>query len=174
MTHTPDALSRHSLCDYAAMQDFAIHRCTVADIFDSPDFEALCAEYAEESSRNEKLYDTKPDRAAYAHFEAMGIMQPLGAYHAGKLVGFCAVLLSPVLHSEGKRIATTESLFIAKAHRRGLVGVDLLDAAQAVATECGADGLYVSAPTGGRLISLLGKIGFTESNRTFYRAKAEE
>ena len=86
-----------------------------------------------------------------------------------ELVGLCAVLIAPVLHFGGKVIASTETIFVAEAHRAGAVGRKLLHAAEEVAVLAGAGGLYVTAPTGGRLERLLPHVGYHETNRIFFR-----
>ncbi|MDR3004431.1 MAG: GNAT family N-acetyltransferase [Acidovorax sp.] len=146
-----------------------IRAITVAEAFDSPVFAALCDEYREESLRNPDMLGTPPDRTGYSRMVDAGLLHPLGVFVGGELVGLCAVLIAPVLHFGGKVIATTETLFVAKAHRAGGAGMELLRAAEGVATKAGAAGLYVTAPTGGRLERLLPRAGYHETNRVFFR-----
>jgi len=101
-----------------------------------------------------------------------GVLHPLGVFVGDELVGMCAVLVSPVLHHQGKLIAATETLFVAKAHRAGGAGLALLRAAESVALAVGAAGLYVTAPVGGRLEQILPRQGYHATNRVFYRELA--
>ena len=149
--------------------DPIIRPITVAEAFDSPVFAALVDEYREESLRNPDMLGAPPDREGYARMVEAGLLHPLGVFVGGELVGLCAVLVSPVLHFGGKVIASTETLFVAKAHRAGNVGIKLLRAAENVAARAGAGGLYVTAPTGGRLERVLPRAGYHETNRVFYR-----
>lgn len=146
-----------------------VRAITVDEAFDSPTFVALCDEYREESLRNPDLLGALPDRNGYATLVGAGLLHPLGAFVGSTLVGMCAVLVTPVLHFGGKIIASTETLFVAKEHRAGGAGRRLLYAAEQVAVRAGAAGLYVSAPTGGRLERLLPYLGYHEANRVFYR-----
>lgn len=146
-----------------------IRAITVDEAFDSPVFAALCDEYREESLRNPHMMGALPDREGYTRMVDAGLLRPIGVFVGEELVGFCAVLITPVLHFGGKVIASTETLFVAKAHRAGGAGLKLLRAAEEVALNAGADGLYVTAPTGGRLERLLPHVGYHETNRVFFR-----
>lgn len=160
------AAAAHTL---AGMKPTNIRPITVAEAFDAPVFAALSDEYEREAARNPNLLGSKPDRNAYEQLVAAGLLHPLGVFVNGELVGMATVLVTPVLHFGGKVIATTETLFVAKAHRAGGTGRALLHAAEAVALEAGAAGLYVSSPAGGRLERFLPLAGYTETNRVFYR-----
>lgn len=143
---------------------------SVSDAFDSPLFAELCAEYHAESARNSDLLPEPPSREMYEALVAAGSMVGIGAYADDTLVGFCAVIFSPVLHYGGEIAATTESLFIGKAYRNGLAGVQLIREAERVAASCGAKGLYVSAPVGGTLEKILPRLDYQLSNVVFYRS----
>lgn len=143
---------------------------TVDAAFDSPQFADLCAEYQAESLRNPGLAGALPDRAGYARMAEAGLLYPLGVFADGVMVGFCAVIVAPVLHFGGKRVANTETLFVARAYRAGGAGLKLLRAAEQIAADAGAEGLYVTAPTGGRLERLLPHAGYHETNRLFFKA----
>lgn len=146
-----------------------IRPITVAEAFDSPAFTALCDEYRAESLRNPHMLGALPDRDGYARMVQAGMLFPLGAFVDGELVGLCAVMVTPVLHFGGKRIATTETLFVAQAHRAGGLGMRLLREAEAVAVKQGAQGLYVSCPDGSRLQQILPRVGYAVTNHAFYR-----
>jgi len=146
-----------------------IRPLTVDEVFGAPVFNALCDEYRAEALRNPDLSGGLPDRAGYQVMFDAGLLHPLGAFVGEQLVGICAVLVSPVLHHGGKLIATTETLFVAKAHRAGGAGLALLRAAESVALDAGASGLYVNAPVGGRLARVLPHQGYHATNQLFYR-----
>lgn len=149
-----------------------IRPITADEAFDSPVFAALCDEYRAESLRNPDMLGALPDREGYQRLLDAGVLYPLGVFVADELVGLCAVLVMPVLHFGGKIIATTETLFVAKAHRAGGVGIALLRAAEDLARAAGAGGLYITAPVGGRLERLMPHVGYHETNRVFFRGWA--
>lgn len=151
------------------MPEATTRAITIADIFDSPTFAELCDEYRAESLRNDDLAGPEPDRAAYEHLESSGLIRPIGLFVGDLLVGWCIVLVTPVLHFAGKMIASTETLFISKAHRAGGTGRMLIKAAEEVAASVGVSGLYISAPSGGRLARLLPHLDYRETNILFYR-----
>ncbi|CAN7502278.1 GNAT family N-acetyltransferase [Acidovorax sp. LjRoot74] len=146
-----------------------VRAITVDEAFDAPVFAALCAEYQAESLRNPCLMGALPDRQGYTHLAEAGVLRPLGVFVGDELAGFCAVLITPVLHFAGRVIASTETLFVAQAHRAGGAGLMLLHAAEDVAVRAGAGGLYVTAPAGGRLERLLPHVGYHTTNLVFFR-----
>lgn len=154
---------------HTSRMETTIRAITIDEAFDSPVFAALCDEYRDESLRNPDMIGALPDREGYARMVGAGLMHPLGVFVGDELVGLCAVLISPVLHFGGKVIASTETLFVAEAHRSGGAGMKLLRAAEEIAINAGAGGLYVTAPTGGRLERLLPHVGYHETNRVFFR-----
>lgn len=145
-----------------------IRQITIAQLFEADGFDAVCAAYCSEANRNASLPGAAPDRARYEGLEAAGMLATIGAFQAYKLVGLAIILITPVLHFEGKTIATTESIFMLQAHRKGGAGADLLAASKDLAKRQGCTGLYVSAPVGGRLERVLPRAGFVETNRVFY------
>jgi len=146
---------------------------TAAEAFESPTFAALCDEYRDEALRNPRMVGSLPDRACYEGWIAAGLLHSLGVFVGEELVGMCAVLITPVPHYSGRLIASTETLFVAEAHRASGAGLKLLRAAEQVARDNGVDGLYVTAPRGGRLERILPHAGYAETNRVFFRELAE-
>ena len=149
----------------------SVRPITVDEAFDSPVFVALCDEYREESARDPGLMGALPSREPYTNMVNLGLMRPLGVFVDGELVGLCAVLITPVPHFDGRVLASTETLFVAQAHRAGGAGLQLLRAAEALAADAGASGLYVTAPVGGRLERVLPGMGYRETNRVFFRGR---
>lgn len=145
-----------------------LRRITIAQLFESQGFEDVCAAYCAESNRNESLAGSAPDRARYEALEQAGILQTIGAFDACNIVGLAIILMTPVPHFAGKTVATTESIFMLSEYRKAGAGANLLSAAKSLAKDCGCSGLYVSAPSGGRLERVLPRAGFVETNRIFY------
>jgi GNAT superfamily N-acetyltransferase len=144
-----------------------VQPCTIADIREAGTFPQLAAEYAAESLID-GMPSPMPDWDAYAALEAAGRLFAFGAAINGALVGFLGLLIAKVPRY-AEPIATTESFFVAEAHRKGGAGLKLLRAAEAKAREVGAAGVLVSAPTGGRLAEVLPRSGYRETNRVFFR-----
>ena len=59
------------------MTRYAVQHATVAAVFDSPEFDALAAEYANEAMRNPAFADTTPDRELYDKLEQAGMLSVL-------------------------------------------------------------------------------------------------
>lgn len=156
-----------SMC---AMDQLTVRRCTVADLAESPEFGSLAAEYEDEGKRA----DIGPCRlqiAMYLALEASGIMKFAGAWASGELIGLVSVGGTKVPHYD-KPIATTESYFVRPHARHTGAGKLLLDEAEAMAIELGAFGLFVSAPTDGRLSIVLPRTGYSRTNEVFFKRLA--
>ena len=149
------------------MNPVTVRRCTVAELEQAPEFGALGEEYAAESGRAIRGV-SDPQIDFYRRAEAAGTMLFHGAWIGEELVGFLVLHLSVVPHL-GVTIATTETLFVASHARSSGAGRLLLDFAEDAAKDCGAAGLVVSAPVGGRLEVILPRRGFKLTNQLFFK-----
>lgn len=86
----------------------------------------------------------------------------------GELVGFMFIL-TPVIPHYGYAIATTESLFVGTTYRKSGAGMALIRFAYAFAKSVGSPAIAISSPSGGRLQSILPKMGFRETNRIYLK-----
>lgn len=155
----------------ACMEPVIVRPVTFADLHASPQFAALADEYMRESA-NPEMGAVVPDIDAYQRAEAAGVLHFVGAYRGNDLVGYVVVAVNTSPHYQGKRVAVTESIFVASAHRRTGAGMKLLRAAEETAREAGAVALVVSAPIGGRLAQVLPRSGFRATNTFFFRGLA--
>ena len=149
------------------MTTTTISSCTVDEFEREPNLDELFAEYASEASI-EGLGECRVQMQMYRQLETAGVLHPIVAHQDDKLVGFLSLLISVVPHY-GCRIATTESFFVAKAARAGGAGMKLLRAAEDKARELGVQGLFISAPAGGRLSAVLPHAGYRKTNEVFFR-----
>ena len=91
------------------------------------------------------------------------------AVYDGKPAGFVTVL-TPVLPHYGKKLATIESLFVAKAYRRYGLGRALMEAVEEYSKGVGCVGILYSAPYGGRLEKVLElSKAYRKTNSVFFR-----
>lgn len=145
-----------------------IQKCTAQEILLNPLFPSLRCEYAHESAIA-GLPDPSEKMEMYLAMDGYGVLQLYGAFMPSQtLVGFVAVL-APVLPHYGVTIAVCESLFVASAHRKTGAGMRLIRTAEQHAKEICSPGLLVSAPLGGRLATILPRIGYSETNRVFLK-----
>jgi GNAT superfamily N-acetyltransferase len=156
---------------FRMVKGMSVQKSTVAEIEASDNFAELIAEYASESA-----IDGLPSPAGrldiYRHLENSGMLHVFSATLGGRLIGFISVL-APVLPHYGVSVAVSESFFVAKEHRRTMAGLKLLRAAEAKARDLGSPGLLVSAPYGGKLFQLLPRLGYTETNRIFFKKASD-
>ncbi len=139
------------------------------EILQAPNGVALMAEYAAECSLQE-IGKIRPQETLYEAMERSGAFQCFGVFAGDVLAGFGCVLVYVVPHY-GRKIATVESLFVARAHRAWGAGSALMREIEAHARREGCVAVLYSAPAGGRLERLL-KLSksYRHSNTVFLRA----
>lgn len=139
----------------------AIKTVRVIEILDS---EALIAEYAAECSIP-AIGEINPHRELYALMEKSGLMTCFMAYDDHRKVGF-SILLMPILPHYSKKVATSESIFIAKSSRRSGAGLKLKRTVKDHAKDAGCVGILWSAPAGSKFERVL------ESSKSCQRTNA--
>lgn len=149
-----------------------IRKCTIAELESAPNISEILAEYSVESSIK-GLPHPSAKVEMYKHLESIGTLITYGAFLDKELIGYITVL-SPVMPHYSIIIAVTESFFVAKAHRKTGAGLKLLHEAEGYAKEVGSPGLLVSAPFGGNLAEVLPHIGYSETNRVFFKGFSNE
>lgn len=146
----------------------SIKPCPVADVLDS---KALIEEYAAECSIP-AIGEINPQPAIYAAMEYSGVLHSFMAFDEERRVGF-AIVLTPILPHYGKRVATIESLFVARASRGDGAGRELMRTVEEFAKQAGCVGILYSAPTGGQLERLLyASKDYKRTNAVFFRGFA--
>lgn len=144
-----------------------VRRVSLSTLIDDPRFQALVDEYTVESS----IKDMPPinwQRSMYQQMEAMGIFHLLAAYEGEELIGFMTMIVT-VLPHYGVRTATAESVFVAEGHRKSGIGLKLIRDAEKWATEMGASGIFLSAPSQGKLSMIAPRIGYRQTNQVFFK-----
>lgn len=142
-----------------------IVRSTVGQIFADPRFGSLAREYREQAGNT--ALTGEPDREKYLMLEELGALGISSAISdTGELIGFLVVIFAPSLHN-GKTVATVDTLFIRKEHRKGPAGLRLIREAQRLAEEHGCAGIRYSAPAGSRLETLFERM-FERTDVSFY------
>jgi GNAT superfamily N-acetyltransferase len=103
--------------------------------------------------------------------EISGNFHIIAAYMNGELVGFLTMVVSVLPHS-GKKFGTMESYFVAQKHRKHGPGLDLLRAAEWLAQACGAIGLLITAPKGGKLARVMPRAKYKHTHEVFFKGFA--
>jgi len=145
-----------------------IRLSTFNEIESCKELVGLIEEYALECAID-GLPEPRGSMATYKVMEAMGALIPIGVFDGVKLVGFLGVLVYEVPHY-GKKMGVVESFFITKSYRVGGLGFRLIKFAEQLAKDQGALGILFSAPIGGALDSVMGKIGYKPVSRIHFKA----
>lgn len=128
----------------------------------------LIAEYAAECSIP-AIGEINPNLTIYAALESSGMLHSFAVYDDAKMVGF-ANILTPILPHYSKRVATVESLFMAKANRNTGMGGELMRHIENFAKGFGCVGLLYSAPSESPLEYLLQARDYQRTNAVFFRS----
>lgn len=129
-----------------------------------PKLDSMIADYAREAMIPE-LTPYDPQWELYAALEQSGILQAYVVESpAEELIGFMVLITNKVPHY-AKSVVSIESLYGV-----GPAGAALRRVAEESARKSGAAGLFVSAPTGGRLARLMDRLPqYRETNRVFFK-----
>lgn len=145
-----------------------VRKCSVLEFGAYVQLPEVVAEYAMESS----IADLPPPgyhEAHYLRLERAGVAQVIVATVDGELVGFVIVLVNTNPHYDAK-LAVFESFFVREAYRKTGAGLKLRQAAEQHATEQGAIGFLISAPSGSKLARVMERDKrYRETNRVFFR-----
>ena len=134
----------------------------------NPDGQALLSAYAEECSI-EVIGKPNPQVEQYLRMESIGLCQVFGLFSYSLLVGFASVLTSVHPHY-GKKVATVESLYVAKEWRDGLGSAKLIRAVEAYAGSSSCVAIVYSAPAGGSFEAFLnGREEYARTHSVFCR-----
>lgn len=144
-----------------------IRTATLDELLAAPNWWALVDEYAAECG-NAGIGRPDMQVEQYRALEAAGVLKIAAARNAGQLVGFLFYLLT-VLPHYGKRVAVSESFFVASVHRDTGAGLALLKAVEDAALEADAVGLLLSAPAGGALDRLLEAKRYEHTNTVWFK-----
>lgn len=151
--------------------ELEIRKCTASELVGHPYFPFLRHEYTQEAAVF-GLPNPQEKLELYVAMEHCGALQIYGAFlrktTGDELVGFVAVL-APVLPHYGVTVAVAESLFVAAAYRKTGAGLRLIRRAEQHARDVGSPGLLVSAPSKGRLATLLPRLKYRETNQVFFK-----
>jgi GNAT superfamily N-acetyltransferase len=136
----------------------------------SPEYPALVAEYAAECSIPE-IGVPCPQDEMYAAMESAGGLRMFAIYEGANIVGFISLLMY-VLPHYGQKVCTTESIFLAAAHRHMGMGAKMLNFIESFAKEQGCKVVLYTAPTGSRFARLLSlnRRRYRRTNSVFCRS----
>lgn len=143
-----------------------IREVSIATLFDDPSFVKATEDYLADSGNPFIGSVPNPNREGYEILESTGQWRCCAAYEGNLLVGFVAVLASEHFHY-GVRVASCETLWLSKEHRKGPAGLRLIREAKRLAKDMGAVALYASAPTASRLAMLFDRIA-TKTDEVFF------
>lgn len=150
------------------MSELTFKRMGAAALMDEPGYDEVVDSYYAECA-NQAMGPANPDREMYRLYDNAGISHAVGVFDGKHLVGGLIVLVNTMAHFSRKG-AVIESLFLLPEYRRTGAGLKLYNEAKRIAKDCGAPGVYVSAPTGSRLERMMRLKGVKQTNSVFFES----
>lgn len=144
-----------------------VRQCSVSEIQNAPNINALMEEYAAESHVSE-LPTPNAQWGHYTALENMGAFASIGSFADKQLIGFIGIISNKLPH-HGATIAIVESFFVSANHRKSGLGLKLLKAAEQHAKDVGSPCLLVNAPHGGSLEKVMPRMGYRHTGTVFCR-----
>lgn len=120
----------------------------------------LLDEHWRELAKNKRLMVLKPDVARYQTLEDQGHLITLFAYDGDAVVGYSASFISNHMHYTDLRIVMNDVLFVAKSHRTGRTGMQLIRETERIAKERGAHMMMWHAKQHTDLEKILPRLGY--------------
>lgn len=132
-----------------------------------PDRAILWREHYEElSPAHEFRMVQGPDLSVYAALDAAGALQITVARRAGRMIGYCLVVIRRHIHYTAL-CAFEDAYFVSAPERRGLVGYRLLHKAIGFARARGAVRAYFMTKEFASIERLLTRMGMVKSDSVF-------
>ena len=146
-----------------------IEQVSFTEILDAPNAAELLAEYETECAIS-AIGPINPNRETYRVLEQNGAMHCFAVYSDSELVGFANVLMT-VLPHYSRKVATVESIFVMRAARGRISGLELLRRIEQYALDAGCVGILYSSPAGSAFEALLEvKKTYRRTNTVFFRS----
>lgn len=105
----------------------------------------------------------------YRELEGLGLWLGQGAYIGDTLVGYCSLTLGLHLHDRDAKPAKIDALYVAPAHRKGRIGLDLVTWALLTAAELGATEIAAHGRRGSPACRLYELLGFDERETVYVK-----
>lgn len=122
---------------------------------------ALLKAHWDEVAKNKHLMVLAPDTARYAELEKAGLLLAIGAFtEADEMVGYSVSFIGTNLHYSGLSYAHNDVVYLAKEHRGGRVGLQLLRETERLAKDRGAQLMLWHAKEQTTMANLLPRLGY--------------
>jgi len=82
--------------------------------------------YAEFAPAHEGKMEMAPDLQVFRAMQTSGALQVMVARRAGKMIGYCLVVVRPHIHYCRTLCAFEDSYFVTKSERKGFTGIRLI------------------------------------------------
>lgn len=149
------------------MTDLVIKQCAIADVVNAPNFNDILNAYESECAIPE-ITGANPSLDTYSMLESLGKIIVIGAFSGSYLAGVLIVVVTEFPHFS-RIIASSESFFVDRNHRKNGTGKRMLALAEEKAKCMGAVGLFMSAVANGRLEKAAPMMGFRKTNTQFFK-----
>jgi len=121
----------------------------------------LLAAHRDELATHKALMRFAPDFGKHIDLQRKGLLFVLFAYHGERLIGYSSTIICPHLHYPDLLHAHNDLLFVARPHRKGRIGLALINRTRDAARVRGAEFMTWHAKPRTALAALLPRLGCT-------------
>ena len=121
----------------------------------------------QEIALNQDTIKLNPDYEQYKVLFKAGAMRMVTAREDGKLVGYCICLIRPHIHYKDSITATNDIFYIHPDYRKGMTGVKLFKAVEAIMKSHGVQRIMMMTKRHKDVGAIFERLGYTEAERVF-------
>jgi L-amino acid N-acyltransferase YncA len=127
----------------------------------------LCAHWREIATWQDIQLD--PDMDAYEAMAEAGMLRVFTARDEGRLIGYAAYVVRTHLHYMGSKQAVQDVIYLSPKHRRGRLGIRLMQHADAALAEDGVQVVYHHVKLAHDFGPVLERMGYTLVEKVYAR-----
>ena len=111
----------------------------------------------------------KPDWSVYFEMEITGRFFMMTCRKDGKMIGYYTSFLVPHTHYKDRIVSQSDTIFIKKEYRKGLIGLKLIRLAEEKLREIGVNIITLRVKTDGRLHRLMDRLEYKPFDTTYFK-----
>lgn len=131
------------------------------------DCQSLWREHYEEVAVDKGNMVFGPDVSFYQFLGKNGGLQILTARSAGRMVGYCLVMVKPHPHYRAVLCGFEDSYFLSKPERKGMTGVRLIQRSVTALRARGVKKVFFMSKEAKPLEAIFRRLGFSPSDRVW-------
>lgn len=134
-----------------------------------PEMQLLWPSHWAEVATHRDRIPLDPDLVSYERMNNAGQLHVTVARHNGDLAGYVVAIVRPHLHYAHSLSAFYDLYYLAPAHRRGMNGVRLFQAAEVALRKRGVERMFTGTKLSKDATRIFERLGWIETERLFVK-----